>query len=130
MPQIWWAANGIERPEIAAMLLPVAPKGPDLAKLLTGAKSVTIHLTLEQGALLVGFVEFGDVEGARHLMGWLTKQNIEGLGAPEPYKPYPGMPSDEFQPSLIAKFQILGTPEAVLAALRSVRLLAPGLGKK
>jgi len=126
---IWWAATEIERPEVAGMLLPLARMDDHLAKFLAIAKSVVVGLRLQQDAAVMAAVECPNGPTARRLEGALEQQTVEGLGSPKVFRPANvHVPTDDAERWV--SFQLRGTPEAVAAALRPVRLLGRVPGKK
>jgi hypothetical protein len=121
---IWWAATEVERPEVVGALMPLAQQEKELAKLLVSAKSVVGGLQLQNDAAVVGAVECQDASTGRSLAALVEKQRLEGLGSPKVFGP-PTDSNDSW-----VTFQVRGSPEAVAAALRPVRLLGRNPGKR
>ena len=117
---IWWAAGEVEQAELAANLLPVGEKDAELAKLLQQATNLTAGLRLHKDPAVLANIECHDSGAARRLAELLAKQSFGELGAPEVAGPPPG--SAERWVSV----QFRGSAEAVVRALRPVRLLGPG----
>jgi hypothetical protein len=106
-----------------AGLVPLGVKDALLVRLVQKARSVTVGLRLQQDAAVLGSIECPDQSTARRLLELLQQQRMTGLEAPTVAGPSP----DEPRPWV--SFQLRGSPERVVEALRPLRLIG-GLPKQ
>jgi hypothetical protein len=121
---LWWAANEIQRPELAAMLLPFGRKDADLAKELASARSILLGLRLQQDATLWGALLCPDKKN--YVSGLIERQTVDGFGAPKILRRSNAkwhMPTDDVDPC--ARFELSGSAEALADLLRNARLVGP-----
>jgi len=117
---IWWAASDLDHPEMVANLLPVGEKDSELAKLLQKTANLTAGLRLQKDPAVLANIECPDTKAARRLAELLHTQTFAGLGTPE----VAGPPQGSAERWVSVQFR--GSPDAVVRALRPVRLLGPG----
>ena len=116
---IWWAAGDVEQAQLVANLLPLGEKDSELSKLLQQSTNLTAGLRLHKDPAVLANIECADTTAARRLAELLAKQSFGELGTPE----VAGPPLGSAERWVSVQFR--GSPEAVVRALRPVRLLGP-----
>jgi hypothetical protein len=121
---VWWCAADVEQTRLAASLVPGAGNQKELAGMLDKVRTLTGGLRLQgQDAAVLANLECADVSSARALADQLRQQTLRGLDKLK----VDGPPEEGGEPWVL--LQARGSPEAVVRALRDVRLLT-GRGKK